>query len=130
MEITLRLCVYKAFTSGGGLSTTMVLQRATVGGWFLVSAFLLYHSTPIHAQDESSSMPNPESIREEPLPAEAVSPSPLPEPVPAPPPIPLSLLDTLTQTRQALHLEPDAQESDSTAAAGPCSASAGVDDFP
>ena len=111
MEITLRLCVYKAFTSGGGLSTTMVLQRATVGGWFLiVSAFLLCHSTPIHAQDESSSMPNPESIREEPLPAEAVSPSPLPEPVPAPPPIPLSLLDTLTQTRQALHLEPDAQE--------------------
>lgn len=47
----------------------------------------------------------PEAVREEPLPIEPSAPPP-----PPPAPAPLSLLDTLTQAREALHVEPDAQE--------------------
>jgi tetratricopeptide (TPR) repeat protein len=43
------------------------------------------------------------------LPAETTAPPPAPAP-PSPPPAPLSLLEILTQARQALHVEPDAEE--------------------
>ncbi len=88
----------------------MFLQRATMGGWLpIVSVTLLFHSALVMAQEDLSSNPAPEAIREEPLPIEALTPPPPPTP-PPPAPAPLSLLETLTQARQALHIEPDAQE--------------------
>ena len=88
----------------------MVLHHAAIGGRLLILSLSMCFPFLLHAQDDSSPVPDSESIREEPLPAEAVNPSSPPEPMLAPPPIPLSLLDTLTQARQALHLEPDAEE--------------------
>jgi tetratricopeptide (TPR) repeat protein len=118
----------------------MFLQRATAAGWLLImTATVLFHPSSAGAQEEPSASPAPETaheappateppvsqpapppaapssppapaaaavpeaVREEPLPIEPSTP---PQPAPAP----LSLLDTLTQVRQALHVEPDAQE--------------------
>lgn len=86
----------------------MFLQRATIGGWHLiVFSILLFYPAMVTAQEDQSPAPAPEVIREEPLPIEAVTPPP---PPPSPAPVPLSLLETLTQARQALRMEPDAQE--------------------
>ena len=88
----------------------MFLQRAAMGGWLLlVSAILLFHPASAIAQEEESPIVVPEAVREEPLPLEALAPPPLPLPPPPAPP-PLSLLEILTQARQALHIDPDAQE--------------------
>lgn len=108
----------------------MFLQRAAVGGWLLIlMAAVLFQASSAVAQGDSfqaaeteavreespSTEPPapppaangiPEAILEEPLPMEALPP-PLPPPS-APPP--LSLLETLTQARQDLHIDPDAQE--------------------
>ena len=87
----------------------MFLLHATKGGWPLILALaLLIHPTWAGAQEDPTAIPAPEPIREEPLPSESVAQPALPTPIPAP--VPLSLLETLTQARQALHLEPDAQE--------------------
>src|SRR5688500_10930529 len=85
----------------------MFLQRATMGGWLLIaSATLLCYQHPVMAQEDQSPPPAPEPIREEPLPIEVLTPPPASATVPAPP----SLLETLTEARRALHIEPDAQE--------------------
>ncbi len=86
----------------------MFLQPATKGGWLLiVTAALLFHPAAGPAQEDPPPGSATETIREEPLPLES-----LPPPSPPPPsiPAPLSLLEILTQARQALHLDPDAQE--------------------
>src|SRR5215210_4613786 len=110
MEFLLRLCVYRESFLRGGLSVLMFLLRATMGGWLLIaSAILPWHPTLVFGQEDQSPDPTPapESIREEPLPVETLIP---PSPPPLPAPAPLSPLETLTQARQALHMEPDAQE--------------------
>ena len=108
----------------------MFLQRATVGGWILISmAAVLFHSSSAIAQEDSTRTPEtqavpesspstdspasppaanavPEAVREEPLPTELLP----PPPPPPPPPASLSLLETLTRARQDLHIDPDAQE--------------------
>ncbi len=107
----------------------MFLQCVAVGRWFLiVTVTLPFHSLPIGAQEEPASSagtvqaetpvtepPTPptapaaaqEAIRVEPLLTEP--PAPPPPPAPAAP-TPLTPLETLAKARQALHIEPDAQE--------------------
>lgn len=106
----------------------------------LITVTLPLQSLPVGAQDEPSpslspgsvqpespnveppppppgETPSQEAVRVEPLPNEPTpppppppaSPSPTPTP-PIPPPAPLTLLELLSQARQALHAEPDAQE--------------------
>ncbi len=89
----------------------MFLHRATMGGWLLILSMTL-GLLPSAALAQEDDIPNPipapepapEVLREEPLPVEALTP---PDPPPAPAPV--SLLDTLTEARQALHIEPDAE---------------------
>ncbi len=104
----------------------MFLQRAAMGRWPLIlTAALFLHAPPTVAQEDPPPNAAPDAVRVEPLPseppaanaaAEAVREELLPiealNPLPAsaPAPAPLSLLETLTQARQPLHLEPDAQE--------------------
>ncbi|HMZ53511.1 MAG TPA: tetratricopeptide repeat protein [Nitrospira sp.] len=106
----------------------------------LITVTLPLQSLPVGAQDEPSpslspgsvqpespnveppppppgETPSQEAVRVEPLPNEPTpppppppaSPSPTPTP-PIPPPAPLTPLELLSQARQALHAEPDAQE--------------------
>ncbi|MBS0157353.1 MAG: tetratricopeptide repeat protein [Nitrospira sp.] len=106
----------------------------------LITVTLPLQSMPVGAQDEPSpslspgsvqpespnveppppppgETPSQEAVRVEPLPNEPTpppppppaSPSPTPTP-PIPPPAPLTPLELLSQARQALHAEPDAQE--------------------
>lgn len=106
----------------------MFLHRVAIGRWFLiVTVTLPFHSLPIGAQEEPASSagtvqsdkpvteplappPAPasaqEAVRIEPLPGEPSAPPPVAPPAPAP----LTPLETLAQARQALHIEPDAQE--------------------
>ena len=110
----------------------MFLHRAAVGGWLLLlTTTVSLHPLSARAQEEPAPpettgavqaelpaidppTPSPatsvplEGIRVEPLPTEPSVP-PVPPPLP-PAPAPLSLLETLSQARQALHIEPDAQE--------------------
>ncbi len=110
----------------------MFLHRAAIGGWLLLlTATVSFHPLSALAQEEpapaettravqaelpatdppapspAASVPQ-EGIRVEPLPTEPSAP-PVPPPLP-PAPTPLSPLETLSQARQALHIEPDAQE--------------------
>jgi len=110
----------------------MFLQRLAVGQWFfIVTLALPFPALPAGAQEEPPSAgttgtvqaeappvtetpvaPPPEqnaqeAVRVEPLPVE---PSAAPVPVTPPAPAPLTPLETLEKARQALHIEPDAQE--------------------
>ncbi|MBL8044510.1 MAG: tetratricopeptide repeat protein [Nitrospira sp.] len=106
----------------------------------LITVTLPLQSLPVGAQDEPSpslspgsvqpespnveppppppgETPSQEAVRVEPLPNEPTPPpppppaSPSPTPTPSiPPPAPLTPLELLSQARQALHAEPDAQE--------------------
>ena len=106
----------------------------------LITVTLPLQSMPVGAQDEPSpslspgsvqpespnveppppppgETPSQEAVRVEPLPNEPTPPpppppaSPSPTPTPSiPPPAPLTPLELLSQARQALHAEPDAQE--------------------
>ena len=124
------------YFSGGGLPASMFSQRVAVGRWFLiVTVTLPFPSFPAGAQEEpppaaatgtvqaepsapeTPAPPPPappvaqEAVRVEPLPGEPPAPPPPPTPPVAPePPVPLTPLETLARARQALHIEPDAQE--------------------
>jgi tetratricopeptide (TPR) repeat protein len=104
----------------------MFLQCVTLTQWPLILAAALFVSAPPSGAQEdppadatpgavqvepppselSAPHTTPETVREEPLPVETLDPLPLP----TPPAASLNLLETLTQARQALHSEPDAQE--------------------
>ena len=96
----------------------MFLQRIAFGRWvLLITVTLPLQSLPVGAQDEPSPSLSPGSVQPEspnvepppPPPPPPASPSPTPTP-PIPPPAPLTPLELLSQARQALHAEPDAQE--------------------
>ena len=111
----------------------MWLQRVAVGRWFfIVTVALPFPSLPAGAQEEPSAgaatgsvkaetsvtetpaapptdQAPQEAVRVEPLPGEPPAPAP-PPPVAPPVQPPLTPLEILAKARQALHIEPDAQE--------------------
>ena len=126
MEFLLYLCVYRMIFFMWRCDSAMFLQCVTMGRWPLIlAAALLASAPPAGAQEDPLPNATPDAVRVESPPSELSAPNatsetvreePLPmetlDPLPPPPPVlaPLNLLETLTQARQALHLEPDAQE--------------------
>lgn len=110
----------------------MFLQRFAVGRWFLIIMVSVpFPALPAGAQDEPSpgtptgavqtdapvtepptapatDQAPQEAVRVEPLPSEPPAPQPPPVTPPAQPP--LTPLEILAKAREALHIEPDAQE--------------------